>query len=309
MLSAPVSIFLSYSRKDEALMQELKGHLEPLQRGQLIRSWYDGCITPGQEWEPQIKKNLETAQIILLLISVDFINSEYCYNIELIKAIERHKTGSAYVIPVILRSCLWQEVPVGDMRLGQLQALPKNAQPISKWSDRDEAYTNVVEGLHRTIQALQKQREEHYQQAQAETKRQQQEAAEAQALAMAAQPITPNQKDDLSSEKGIDYTHLRDLLKAGNWRDADRETHEVMIRTMGKKAGAWFNSDELLNFPSTDLCTIDRLWVKYSQGKFGFSVQKQIYVECGGKLSGMYPGDKVWNEFCDRVGWLRTATT
>jgi hypothetical protein len=112
-------------------------------------------------------------------------------------------------------------------------------------------------------------------------------------------------QDDLSSEKGIDYTRLRDLLKAGQWREADKETYEVMIRAVGKKSGEWFSSEELLNFPCTDLRTIDGLWVKYSQGKFGFSVQKQIYVECGAQLDGKYPGDKIFNEFCDRVGWRK----
>lgn len=121
--------------------------------------------------------------------------------------------------------------------------------------------------------------------------------------------INPNSsfgsKDDLSSEKGIDYSRLRDLLKAQDWRAADKETYEVMIRAVGKKSGQWFTSDELLNFPCTDLRTIDRLWVKYSQGKFGFSVQKKIYVECGAKLNGEYPGDTIWYKFCDHVGWRK----
>jgi hypothetical protein len=73
----------------------------------------------------------------------------------------------------------------------------------------------------------------------------------------------------------MDYTRLRDLLKAGQWREADRKTHEVMIRALGKKSGDGFTRDELLNFPCTDLRTIDRLWVTYSQGQFGFSVQRR----------------------------------
>lgn len=112
-------------------------------------------------------------------------------------------------------------------------------------------------------------------------------------------------RSDLSSEKGIDYTKLRDLLKAQKWKEADQETYEVMIRAVEKKSGDWFSSDELLNFPCTDLKTIDGLWVKYSKGQFGFSVQKQIYVECGAKLDGKYPGDKIWERFCDRVGWRK----
>ncbi|MGI0486914.1 caspase, EACC1-associated type [Pantanalinema rosaneae CENA516] len=111
--------------------------------------------------------------------------------------------------------------------------------------------------------------------------------------------------DDLSSEKGIDYTTLRDLLKAQDWKAADRETYRVMIRAVGKEEGKGFTQDELLNFPCTDLKTIDALWVKYSKGHFGFSVQKKIYVECGGKLNGEYPGDEIWEKFGDRVGWRK----
>lgn len=107
----------------------------------------------------------------------------------------------------------------------------------------------------------------------------------------------------LTSETGIDYTRLRDLLAAGDWQAADQETYRVMILAAGKEVGDYFTMDALLNFPCTDLQTIDSLWVKYSNGHFGFSVQKKIYVECGAKLDGNYPGDEVWDQFCDRVGW------
>jgi GUN4-like len=99
---------------------------------------------------------------------------------------------------------------------------------------------------------------------------------------------TAKEDDDLSSEKGVDYSKLRDLLAAGNWKDADMETYRVMIQALGKKEGDYFKSEELLNFPCTDLRTIDRLWVKYSNGRFGFSVQKEIYLSVGGKLDGKY---------------------
>ncbi len=120
-------------------------------------------------------------------------------------------------------------------------------------------------------------------------------------------PVTTSQNqstktDDLSSEKGIDYSRLRDLLKAGKWKEADKETYRVMIQAVGKKDGDWFTSDELLNFPCTDLCTIDRLWVRYSNGHFGFSVQKEIYLSVGGKPDGKYY-QVAWNRFGDRVGW------
>ncbi|MCG8363475.1 MAG: GUN4 domain-containing protein, partial [Pseudanabaenales cyanobacterium] len=107
----------------------------------------------------------------------------------------------------------------------------------------------------------------------------------------------------LKSEKRIDYTRLRDLLKAEDWKGADEETYLRMLEAVGRENGDYIREAELLNFPCGNLKTIDRLWVHYSQGQFGFSVQKKIYVECGAKLDGKYPGDKIWSVFCDRIGW------
>lgn len=112
----------------------------------------------------------------------------------------------------------------------------------------------------------------------------------------------PIATDNLDSEKGIDYTRLRDLLAAENWKEADEETYRVMIQAVGKEDGDWFTTDELLNFPCTDLRTIDRLWVKYSNGHFGFSVQKEIYLSVGGKADGKYD-EEAWEKLGDRVGW------
>jgi hypothetical protein len=99
------------------------------------------------------------------------------------------------------------------------------------------------------------------------------------------------------------YQQLETYLSTGQWQAADQETYRLMITTVGKEEGQYFDREDLLNFPCEELRTIDRLWVKYSQGKFGFSVQKQIYLECGGQPDGNYPGDKIWKEFGDRVGW------
>ncbi len=100
------------------------------------------------------------------------------------------------------------------------------------------------------------------------------------------------------------YAKLEALLKAGQWRDADEETYRLMITTVGKEEGQWFDREDLLNFPCEDLKAIDGLWVKYSQGKFGFSVQKQIYVETGNPLDGEYH-EETWEAFAERVGWRR----
>ena len=127
--------------------------------------------------------------------------------------------------------------------------------------------------------------------------------APSQRAAETTPPIAEPPEDDLSSECNIDYTRLRDLLKAEEWKAADLETAHRMLEAVGRGEDDWIRYEELAHFPCADLRTIDRLWVKYSQGRFGFSVQKEIYVKCGAKLDGKYPGDKIWDRFGDQVGW------
>lgn len=144
---APVKIFISYAHKDEELRKELDEHLSNLQRQKLISGWHDRQIVAGQEWATQIDEALNEAQIILLLISSSFINSDYCYAKEMLRAIERHEAKDSIVIPIILRDCDWQGAP-----FSKLQALPKNAKPIKSWPDRDEAWTDVARGIRRAVE-------------------------------------------------------------------------------------------------------------------------------------------------------------
>ena len=139
----PVTIFCCYAHEDEPLLKKLKTHLFPLQRAGLVDVWYDRDISAGTDWEQQIKERLNTAHIILLLVSPDFMASDYCYSIEMQRAIERHEQGEAHVIPIILRPVYWQDV------LGKLQALPTDAIPVmsSGWQYQDEAFFNVTEGI------------------------------------------------------------------------------------------------------------------------------------------------------------------
>ena len=109
---------------------------------------------------------------------------------------------------------------------------------------------------------------------------------------------------ELKSEKGIDYTKLRDLLAAGEWQKADKETRSVMLRAAGQESRGWLEDDDIDNFPCEDLRTINRLWLHYSQGKFGFSVQKEIYESLGGTKDY---NEKVWQNFCVRTGWRRVG--
>ncbi len=145
-----ITLFFSYSHQDEALRDELAKHLSLLERQGVLSSWHDRQIAPGSEWAGQIDQQLEQAQIILLLVSSDFLASNYCYDIELGRALERHEAGEAVVVPVILRSVDWQGAP-----FRRLQALPKNGEPVTAWGDRDAAFTDVARGIRRVVMDLQ----------------------------------------------------------------------------------------------------------------------------------------------------------
>ncbi len=144
-----IELFLSYSHSDEMLKDQLAKHLKLLARQQVISAWHDRDIGAGTEWASQISTHLETAKVILLLISSDFLASDYCYDIELSRAMERHESGEARVIPVILRAVDWTNAP-----FGRLQALPNNAKPITTWENQDLAFANVVKGIRLVCEEL-----------------------------------------------------------------------------------------------------------------------------------------------------------
>ena len=107
---------------------------------------------------------------------------------------------------------------------------------------------------------------------------------------------------ELKSERGVDYTKLRDLLTAGEWQKADEETAKVMLKAADREEEGWLYIKDVENFPCEDLRTINQLWLHYSKGKFGFSVQKEIYESLGGRDDY---NEEVWKNFCDRIGWRK----
>jgi hypothetical protein len=139
-------IFISYSHEDEYYREELDKHLVMLQRNELIQAWTDRKILPGQEWSKEISAELESSNIILLLVSSDFLASNYCFDIEVQKAMKQHEQGISTVIPIILRACDWHDAP-----FGKLQGLPKDAKPIKGYSDIDDAFLEVVKGLKKIL--------------------------------------------------------------------------------------------------------------------------------------------------------------
>jgi hypothetical protein len=142
------SVFFSYSHKDEALRDQLESHLALLKNQGLIDAWHDRRIVAGDEIDNTIFSQLETADIILLLVSSDFISSSYCYSLEMTRALERHNAGQARVIPVILRHCEWTSAP-----FGKLMAAPRDGKPVTAWPDRDEALADVAKQVRRAVEA------------------------------------------------------------------------------------------------------------------------------------------------------------
>jgi tetratricopeptide (TPR) repeat protein len=148
-LGSPVEIFYSYSHKDEVLRDELEKHLSILKRQGVIRGWYDRKISAGSEWAGEIDEHLESARIVLLLISSDFLASDYCYDKEMMRAMERHNSGEAVIVPVILRDVDWSGAP-----FGKLQSLPTDVKAITSWPNRDAAFKDVAVGIRKAIEKM-----------------------------------------------------------------------------------------------------------------------------------------------------------
>jgi hypothetical protein len=144
-----LATFISYSHKDEAHRERLVRHLALLERRGVLALWHDRKILPGEEWDETISCNLEKADIILLLISADFLASDSCYEKEMQRAIERHEAGTATVIPIIVEPCEWQKAP-----FGRLQALPKSAKAVASWDNQAEAWSDVAAGIERAATGL-----------------------------------------------------------------------------------------------------------------------------------------------------------
>ena len=144
-----VSVFVSYSHADEQLRKELGKHLSVLERQGLISTWHDRMIGAGSEWEGMIDDRLEQARVILLLVSSDFVNSRYCYDVEMTRALERHEKREALVIPIVLRPVVFKGLP-----FAKIQALPRDAKPATAWPNIDSAFVEVTEGLREALEGI-----------------------------------------------------------------------------------------------------------------------------------------------------------
>lgn len=143
-------LFFSYSHKDEELRNELEAHLALLRRQGVISSWHDRRITAGSEFDQAISTELENAQIILLLVSAHFLASDYCYEKEMARALEKHRNGSSVIIPVILHPCDWHSAPFGHLR-----ATPTDGKPVSMFANQHEAFSIVAKDVREATKSVQ----------------------------------------------------------------------------------------------------------------------------------------------------------
>ena len=146
---SPVAVFYAYAHEDEPLREQLENHLRLLSRQGLISEWHDHQILPGAVWAQEIDAHLNSASIILLLISSNFLASDYCYGVEMQRALERHSRGEARVIPIFLRPVDWESAP-----FAHLQGLPRNGKPVTEWNNQDAAFRNIARELRRTLDQI-----------------------------------------------------------------------------------------------------------------------------------------------------------
>jgi len=139
-------VFYAYAREDEALRERLEVHLSVLTREGLIEPWHDGRIAPGAEWSAESRRQLDAADLVLLLVTADFLASSRGWEVEMTRALQRHEAGEARVVPVIVRPCDWKSTP-----LAKLQAVPKDAIPVTRWADPEDAWVDVAQRIRKLL--------------------------------------------------------------------------------------------------------------------------------------------------------------
>jgi hypothetical protein len=142
-------VFFSYSHRDEEYRNELEVHLTMLKRQGIIETWHDRRISAGKDIHGEISQHLETADVILLLVSAYFLASDYCYDVEMARALERHRIGEARVIPIIVHPCDWKNASFGHLR-----ATPSDGKPISKHSNLHDAYLSITEDIRQAVEEI-----------------------------------------------------------------------------------------------------------------------------------------------------------
>jgi hypothetical protein len=142
-------LFLSYAHEDRDIVAELRKHLAPLQHEQIVTDWYDLELMPGDDWDREILSQLASSDLVIVMISADFLASNYAYGRELRLALNLHDQERVHLLPVIGRNCKWQNLP-----FARLQVLPEGAVAINSWQSRDDAFVSVVLGVERVAREI-----------------------------------------------------------------------------------------------------------------------------------------------------------
>ncbi|GHO44568.1 type ISP restriction/modification enzyme [Ktedonospora formicarum] len=149
MAADAFELFYSYANEDERLLKKLEKHLSLLSRQNLISAWQKQNILAGTLWDQELREHLKTAHIILLLVSANFIASDYCFSVEMQEALRRHKVGDAHVIPILLQPCDWEYAPFGPLKV-----LPSNRKPVTMWSNENAAFANIAKGVRKAVNEM-----------------------------------------------------------------------------------------------------------------------------------------------------------
>jgi formylglycine-generating enzyme required for sulfatase activity len=234
MAGEALDVFISYSRQDEALKNELVDyHLKRLQREGKINTWQDRDIEAGAEWAQAIKTNLEKADIVLLLVTRYFLASDYCYETEMQRAVQRHEEGTARVIPIILRPCSWEE-----SEFKKLQVLPTDGKPVTSWTNPEEAFLIVEKGIRQVVDALNGDRREvaaieFERQQELERLRQQQAAAERLAQ---AQKADEQRQQEQAEARRLEQERQHQAQLAAEQRQREQEAERLQQQAQQAEA-------------------------------------------------------------------------
>lgn len=266
-------IFISYSRQDQAyvstLVQALQSHQLPI--------WIDDRIDYGTDWPDVIEEHLEQSAVFLLVMSPRSKRSHWV-NCELTRAIELDKP----IFPLLLEGRRWLQV-----------ATKQSVDVIGGKLPEARFFGALRKYFPMTVDTADSTRETVVDEQISPVPR------------PSVKMLTKPTEIELKSEKGVDYRELQRLLKAKKWREADEETAYRMLGVVGRDKNDWIRQEELKTFPCADLRTIDALWKHYSGDKFGFSVQKDIWQQCGSPTSS----GKNWDQFCIKSGWRNESSS
>jgi hypothetical protein len=148
-MKKPAKAFISYSHIDGAALSRFATHLAMLRREGMLADWVDQKILAGGEIDKEVSRQLDACDLFLPLVSPDFLNSNYCYDTEMKRAIERHESGAIRIVPIIIEPCDWKASP-----LKRFKALPRDGKPVAEWTNKNNAYLDVVTELRRLIEEM-----------------------------------------------------------------------------------------------------------------------------------------------------------